>query len=163
MSRCLETGFHTGNTVLYIAAAVTELDGHVTSICVDGDESIARGRKLLSDEGYEDRRTLVRKNSNVALPEMFLAGERFDFIFMDGWKTFDHLAFEMYLFNQVLETGGVIAFDDSDMPSVRQAIELLKKYYGYEEVDYTAHNQTCRLRLFLMLRSKSRHRPYRAL
>ena len=105
---------------------------------------------------------MIRENSNRAVPEIFLSGEHFDFVFMDGWKTFDHLVLEIYFVNQMLNLGGVIAFDDSHMPSVRKAIRLLKRYYGYQEVDYRAHNQTLRLRLFLLLTRRSFHRPYRA-
>ena len=162
-SRCLETGFHTGSSALYMAAGVDAHDGSVISICIDDDESVNRGLDLVRAGGYENRHELIRANSNTALPELFLAGRRFDFIFMDGWKTFDHLAFEMYLFNQMLETGGVIAFDDAYMPSVRKAIGLLKSYYGYREIDYAAHNQNTRLRLHQILTTRSKNRPYRAL
>ncbi|MBT3991780.1 MAG: class I SAM-dependent methyltransferase [Rhodospirillaceae bacterium] len=161
--RFLETGFHTGSTALYMAAAGSELNAQTTSICLDDDEGVERGLRLLQNAGYSDQHRLIRKNSNVALPELFLAGESFDFIFMDGWKTFDHLAFEMYYFNQLLETGGVISFDDSYMPSVRKAIKILTHYYGYEEVDYAAHNQNFRLRLYQVMTRRSPYRPYRAL
>ena len=162
-SKCLETGFHTGSTALYMSAAVEDRDGRVVSICVDDDEMVERGLKLLRTSGHDGRHRLVRTNSNRVLAKMFLADVRFDFIFMDGWKTFDHLAFEVYLFNQLLETGGGIVFDDTNLPSVRMAIRLLKMYYGYQEVDYSAHKQTPRLRLRLMAVSRSARRPYRAL
>ena len=160
--RCLETGFYTGSTALYLAAAVADSDGRVVSICLDDDESVERGLQLLQKEGYADCHRLIRKNSNIALPEFFISGEHFDFIFMDGWKTFDHLAFEVYLFNQLLDHGGVIVFDDSYMPSVRKVIRLLSKYYGYEEIDYRLHNQSLRLRLFHYLTRRSIYPPYRA-
>ena len=161
--KCLELGFHTGSTALYLAAAVAEPGGQVTSICLDDDESVERGLNLLRNAGHAGRHRLIRQNSNEALPELFLSGKRFDFVFMDGWKTFDHLAFEMYVINQLLERGGGIAFDDSYMPSVRKAVRLLTRYYGYEEVDYAAYNQGFRLRLFHFLTRRSPHRPYRAL
>lgn len=161
--KCLELGFHTGSTALYLAAAVAEPGGQVTSICLDDDESVERGLNLLRNAGLAEGHRLIRQNSNQALPQLFLSGERFDFAFMDGWKTFDHLAFEMYVINQLLVRGGSIAFDDSYMPSVRKAIRLLKRYYGYEEVDYTAYNQSFRLRLFHCLTRRSPRRPYRAL
>lgn len=162
-SRCLETGFHTGSTALYMLSAVADRGGDVVSICVDDDETVERGLQLVHDSGLGPRHQLIRNNSNIALPELFSAGHKFGLIFMDGWKTFDHLAFEMYLFNQMLETGGVVAFDDAYMPSVRKAIRLLKSHYGYEEVQYNSHNQTMRLRLRQILMTKSFHRPYRAL
>ncbi len=161
--RCLETGFLTGSTALYMATAIVDGDGDVTSICVDDDDSVEHGLRLLEDAGHHGIHRLMRVNSNRALPELFLGGERFDLIFMDGWKTFDHLAFEMYLFNQLLETGGAVVFDDAYMPSVRMAIRLLIQYYEYKEVDYGAHNQSGRLRLFQILTRRSLRRPYRAL
>lgn len=160
---CLETGFHTGSTALYMLAAVADRNGTVTSVAIDDEATLNRGRDLLRDAGYEQTHHLIRENSNRVLPEFFLSGRRFDLIYMDGWKTFDHLAMEMYFFNQLLNVGGVIVFDDSDMPSVRRAIRLLKRYYGYREVDYRAHGQTRRLRLFHMIAYRTLHRPYRAL
>jgi predicted O-methyltransferase YrrM len=160
---CLEIGFYTGSTALYLAKAIKNRGGQVTSICLDDDESVARGLSLLDREGVADQHQLIRKNSNLALPELILSGANFDFIFMDGWKTFDHVVFEIYLVNQMLEQGGIIAFDDAYMPSIRKVISLLKQYYGYQEIDYRDHNQTIRLRLFHILIRKSLHRPYRAL
>ncbi len=49
------------------------------------------------------------------------------------------------------------------MPSVRRAIRLLKRYYGYQEVAYGRFNETRRLRLYQILTRASFHRPYRAL
>lgn len=160
---CLEAGFHTGSSALYMAAAVADRGGRVTSVCVDDDATVARGLALLRAAGHDGRHRLVRMNSTRALAEMMLADERFDFVYMDGWKTFDHLAFEMYAFNQLLRPGGAIVFDDSFMPSVRRAIRLLRRYYGYAEIDYAAHGQTWRLRLFQALSRRSPWRPYRAL
>jgi predicted O-methyltransferase YrrM len=161
--RCLETGFHTGSTALYMTEAVSDRDGTVVSICLDDDETVARGSRLLQAAGHGEFHRLIRENSNTVLPELFRRGEKFDLIFMDGWKTFDHLAFEMYFFNQLLVTKGAIVFDDAGLPSVRKAIRLLKSHYGYVEVDYAAHGQTRRLRLLQIIMTGSFHRPYRAL
>ncbi|MBK20386.1 MAG: hypothetical protein CMM52_16260 [Rhodospirillaceae bacterium] len=159
---CLEIGFHTGSTALYMCSAVAEHDGQVTSICIDDDNAVAPGLRLLADAGYTSRHQLIQENSNKVLPEKFLAGDKFDFVFVDGWKTFDHLAQEIYFANQLLQTGGTIAFDDSHMPSVRRALRLLQRYYKYEEVDYAQHNHNNRLRAFQVLATRSLHRPYRA-
>lgn len=161
--RCLEMGFHTGSTALYMDAGLADRDGQVTSVGLDVEEDMARGQKLLRDAGAEGRHRLFQANSNRVVPELFLSGETFDFVYMDGWKTFDHLAFEIYFINQMLEKGGVILFDDSDMPSVRQAVRLLKRYYGYAEVGYGQHGQNARLRLYLILIHRTLFRPYRAL
>ena len=159
---CLELGFYTGSTALYIAAAIAPRDGRLISICIDDEEIIERGKDLLRSQGYEGLHKVICKNSNIVVPELYVADERFDFVFVDGWKTFDHLVSELYMINHMLEHGGVIAFDDSHMPSVRKAIKFLQSYYGYEEIDYARHNQSCQLRLFQCLTGRSLHRPYRA-
>lgn len=160
---CLEMGFHTGSTALYMANATADRGGRVTSVCLDAEADAARGEKLLRDNGVASRHRLMHINSNRAVPELFLAGEKFDFVFMDGWKTFDHLLMELYFINQMLQPGGAIVFDDSYMPSVRQAIRLLKRYYGYTEIDYGNYRQTLKLRLFQVLTYRTLYRPYRAL
>ena len=159
---CLETGFLTGSSALYMSAAIADRDGHVTSVCLDNDQSIDQGLSLLRNAGHIGQHRLIRSNSNRAIPDLFLSGERFDLIFMDGWKTFDHLAFEMYFFNQLLRRGGIIACDDSYMPSVRKAIRLLKRYYAFEEIDYQQHNQPFKLRIFQILTRRSIFRNLRA-
>jgi predicted O-methyltransferase YrrM len=161
--RCLQTGFLTGSTALYMCAAAAETGGGVTSICMDDDDSVARGLRLLNEQDLSDRHTLIRGNSNRAIAEMFLAGERFDFVFIDGWKTFDHLAYELYLCNQMLETGGMIVFDDSYLPGVRKAIKLMRRFYGYRELDYSAWRQGGRIRLWQAISAATLHRPYRAI
>ena len=85
--KCLETGFHTGSTALYLTTAIADHGGQVTSICLDDDESVERGLRLLRAADHAEHHRLIRQNSNRALPELFLSGERFDFIFMDGWNT----------------------------------------------------------------------------
>jgi predicted O-methyltransferase YrrM len=157
---CLETGFHTGSTALYMAAALGA-NGRVTSIAVDPDDLVNRGLTLLRRANLIERHTLLRENSNTVLPKMFVNGDTYDFIYMDGWKTFDHLAFEIYFLNQMLKIGGTFVFDDTQMPSVERAIGILVKYYGYEEVDYSRHNQSLRLRVFHILTRRSFKRPYR--
>ena len=159
---CLETGFHTGSTALYLAKAVSHTGGEVTSICLDDEQKLQRGRKLLSLEGYDKVHRLIVENSNRVLPELFSSGERFDFVFIDGWKTFDHLAFEVYFFNQMLNHGGVIFFDDAYMPSVRKINLMLERHYEYEEVNYSVYIKEYPLRFHQILTRHSRHRPYRA-
>ena len=159
---CLETGFHTGSTALYLAKAVSHTDGEVTSVCLDDEEKLQRGRKLLAVKGHDKVHRLTVENSNTALPELFSSGERFDFVFIDGWKTFDHLAVEVYFLNQMLNRGGVLFFDDAYMPAVRKINLMLVRHYEYEEVEYSRYIKEYPLRLHQMVTRRSRHRPYRA-
>ena len=160
--RCLETGFGTGSTAVYMLHAAEPFDGEIVSVDWSEANFNHLGRALLKRSNMASRHRLIEKDSNKAIPELYLAGERFDFIFIDGWKTFDHLLFELFMMNRMLNPGGAIVFDDSWLPSVRRAIRLLKRHYGYDEVDYRLHNHGWRLRLFQALTTASLHRPYRA-
>lgn len=161
-AHCLEVGFYTGSTALFMAAAIAE-DGHVTSMSIDDEATVAAGLALVAEAGFTDKHTYIAGDSTRVLPAMRADGKAFDFVYMDGWKTLDHLTLEVFLVNEMLKTGGVIVFDDANMPSVRNVIRLMKRYYGYEEIRYADYNQDGRLRLFKVLTTRSLHRPYRAL
>ena len=159
---CLEIGFYTGSTSLYLIHAVSKKNGKVTSICTDNGKTIERGIQLLARLNYEKYHELINGNSIKVLPKLFSNNREFDFIFVDGWKTFDHLAVEVYYLNQLLIVDGIILFDDCYMPSVRKVISLLTKFYGYEEVDYTKYNHGLRARFYNILVYRSFYMPYRA-
>ena len=160
--RCLETGFGTGSTAVYMLHAAEPFDGEIVSVDWNEININHLGRALLKRSNMASRHRLIEKDSNKVIPELYLAGERFDFIFIDGRRTFDQLLFELFMMNRMLNPGGAIVFDDSWLPSVQRAIRLLKRHYGYEEVDYRLHNHGWRLRVFQFLITASLRRPYRA-
>jgi predicted O-methyltransferase YrrM len=144
--------------------ALADTDGEVVSIDRPDGPYNAVGTSLL--EAAAERMTLashrlIEDDSVNAIPRLFQAGEVFDLIFVDGWKTFDHLAAEIYYLSRMLKVGGVMVFDDAAMPSVNKAIQMLLAYYRYLEIDYKRYGQTRRLRTFHILTTKSIRRPYR--
>lgn len=159
----LEVGFGTGSTALYALAAFDAAGGGaLTSIDFSPSNFNDLGRRNIA--GFERRsdHALVEENSNTALPRLFAEGRRFDYVFLDGWKTFDHLVMETYFVARMLRTGGVLVLDDSYMDSVDRLTRLLTRYYGFKEVDYAGLGQTGRLRLWLALIHRTLRRPYRA-
>jgi predicted O-methyltransferase YrrM len=160
---CLETGFGTGSTALYMLHATRAAQGRVTSIDWSADAFNRLGRELLAGAPDAARHRLIEEPSEQVLPRLALAGETFDFVFVDGWKFFDQLAFEAFLLNRMLPVGGIICYDDAANASVRAAIRLLQTYYGYVEVPRRAPGGEGRRRLFEVLTRRTWHRPYRAL
>jgi len=158
---CLEIGFGTGSTAAYMLAGIAALgEGHVTSIDFSADNFNHLGKALV---GACESHTLIEENSNAVVPRLFGEGRRFDFVFVDGWKTFDHLTMEAYFLARMLTVGGAIMFDDAFMPSVHRVISLLKRFYDFKEVGYRDLGQGARLRLWLALIFRTSRRPYRAL
>jgi predicted O-methyltransferase YrrM len=162
-ARCLETGFATGSTAVYMLAATAAKAGHVVSIDnSQGGHAIDVGRNCVERSGMADRHELFLEDSSSVIRRLRERGDSFDFAFLDGWKTFDHLAYELFLLDEMMPVGGMIVFDDSYMPGVRQAIRLLCRYYAFEEVDYGRFGETWRTRLYLSLSCRSPFRPFRA-
>lgn len=161
--RCLETGFGTGSTAAYMLAAVRDLgEGSVTSVDFSEANFNQLGRDLIASSGMGNLHTLIEENSNLAIPRLFAEGREFDFVYLDGWKTFDHLTMELYFIARMLSVGGMIVFDDSYLSSVGRAITLLERYYGFKEVDYPRYGLGWRMRLWHAAIYRTTRRPYRA-
>jgi len=79
--------------------------------------------------------------SEFALPQLLEKYEaQFDFIFIDGWHTFDHTLLDCFYATRLLRVGGVLAIDDVSFPSVKRVVDFLKNYPCYAEqgsVGYT--------------------------
>ena len=159
--RALEIGCATGSTSIYMLSAMPE--GHLTSIDFAHGDHGRSGEQLIARGGFASRHTLVERNSIEALPEMFLAGDRYDLIFLDGWKTFDHLWVDTFYCAKMLKVGGYMVFDDARMPATRKAISLLKSHYGFEPLDGYARIGGTALRIWHALISRSLRPHYVAL
>lgn len=165
LARCLEIGFGTGSTAVYMLDAVEGMAGaEVTSIDLGGDSMNDLGQRNLARHRHGAPHTLLLENSNTAVPRLFAEGRRFDFIYVDGWKTFDHLAMEMYFLARMLVPGGFVVFDDTYVDGMVKVVALAKAFYGFSEIDYAdAYGEDFRLRLWLTLTHRRTRRLYRAL
>ena len=161
-SQCLETGFGTGSTALYMLHASDRWGGRVTSIDWSADNFNHIGKEIMSRSKMSERHTLIEEPSLGPMARLLLDGAAFDFVFIDGWKTFDYLAYEVFIINRLLRTGGCLMFDDTYLPAVQKIISMLVRHYGYQEIDYRQHGQPVALRLFQMLTTRRLSRPYRA-
>jgi predicted O-methyltransferase YrrM len=159
LRKSLETGFGTGSTALYMLSATG--GGEVTSIDWSATQFNEIGKRLLEQTNAKSH-TLIEEPSERALSRLYIEGRAFDFAYLDGWKTFDHLALETYIVNRMLKDGGVLMFDDTRMPSVNKIARMLVSHYNYQEIAYTDHNENWRLRLWHILTTRSLRRPYRA-
>jgi predicted O-methyltransferase YrrM len=132
--RCLEIGMATGSTACYMLKAVGPT-GEVISI--DRAQTThynSVGLRTVERAGLPARHMLIESDSVTALIEMWKGRESFDFVFMDGWKTFDHMAAELYFIVRILRTGGTIVFDDAHMKSVSRAVRMAEGHYQMKKV-----------------------------
>jgi predicted O-methyltransferase YrrM len=80
---------------------------------------------------------LIEKPSEIALPELYAAGKRFDFGFIDGWHTFDHTLIDFFYIDKMININGIIVIDDVSFPSINKLIRyILINYPSYIQVDH---------------------------
>lgn len=75
---------------------------------------------------------LFEQRSEFALPKMVEEGKKFDFVFVDGWHTFDHVLVEFFYINRMLNVGGIVAFDDVALTGLNRLMRWIYNYPNYE-------------------------------
>lgn len=86
------------------------------------------GVNNLISAGFSNFR-LIEEKSETALPNLLMKSEEaFDFIFIDGWHTFDHTLIDIFYALRLVRIGGMIVIDDLTMPGVRQAVEYFLQF-----------------------------------
>jgi predicted O-methyltransferase YrrM len=128
IENCLEIG------MVFGTSAVTILSNKKCNlISIDPYQSTqweSYGKKLVNELGYSDRHELIEKKSYVALPELLdkYTGH-FDYIFIDGFHTFDYTLVDFFYSNLLLKVGGIIMIDDALHNGVYDCIKYLNKNY----------------------------------
>ena len=117
--RCLEIGLANGFSALAIAEAC---GGQITTIDPNQFGLVQNtGLRKLESAGHTVRH--FEERSQAVLPR--LAGERFDFAYVDTTKIFDAVLVDAYYITRLLRVGGVVAFDDCNWPGVRKVVRYL--------------------------------------
>lgn len=120
--RTLEVGCAYGLSPLHICSATKGRPGasHTIVDPFQNTSSGGVGTKHLREAGI-DFFELVEVKSEFALPRILEMTEgQFDFIFIDGWHTFDHTLLDCFYATRLLRVGGYLAIDDVTFPSVKR-------------------------------------------
>jgi predicted O-methyltransferase YrrM len=157
----LEVGFATGSTAAYMLHGLGT--GKLTSIDYDQNQYEREGEKLVKALGFAARHRLIEDNSIRVLPELSASGARFGLVFLDGWKTFDHMWVDTFYCARMLNRGGYIVFDDARMPAVRKCISILRRYYQFAATDSYERVGGGKLRVWHLLSTRTTRPPYVAL
>ncbi len=139
--RTLEVGCAYGLSSLYICSATRDRSGSSHTI-IDPFQNThwdGAGVASLKAAGIDFFKLLEIK-SEFALPNLLELNEgQLDFIFIDGWHTFDHTLLDCFYATRLLRIGGVLAIDDVSFTSVRRVVNFLKNYPCYEELGLVGH------------------------
>jgi hypothetical protein len=83
-------------------------------------EKLNKRHKLIEKPSYEGLPEVLKKNKNT-----------FDFIFIDGWHTFDYTLVDFFYSNLLLKVGGTIIIDDALHNGVSAFVKYLDTNYKF--------------------------------
>lgn len=92
------------------------------------------GLTMVRHAGLEHRFRLIERPSHLALPELLSQGARFDLIFVDGWHSFDYAFVDYFYCDLLLNEGGILVFDDWQMPPVHHVCWFLESHKKYSNI-----------------------------
>ena len=159
---CMEVGLGTASSATYLLEGTQYNLASVVSIDFRQSDFDNFGITEIAASKHSLRHKLIQENSNSALPNLMQSGAKFDLIFLDGWKVFDHLLLDTYYSSRMLKDRGFLFFDDARMPSTQKVISLIKKYYKFKEIEYSKYETKMHRAWFFASQGfRAIRRPYR--
>ncbi len=133
--KCLEIGLAHGISSIYI------LKNNVNLISIDPFQSSRwnnQGIKFIKHLKYDNHHSLVEKDSFIALPEFLQkkGNKYFDFIYIDGFHTFDNTLLDFFYSDLLLKIGGIIIIGDALQAGVADLVKYINtNYFHYQKIN----------------------------
>jgi len=131
--RCLEVGCAYGISAMYILSALKKLGTkniHLDSIDPNQNTQWNNfGVKLIKSIKMNKFHTLFEDKSYNVLPK--LVNKKYDFIFIDGWHTFDYTLLDFFYSSLILKIGGIIVIDDAYHAGVNKFMKYIDSNYPH--------------------------------
>lgn len=131
----VEVGLAYGISTLYMLDALAEIGaGRLIGMDPAQHDSTWRGGGLrnVRTAGLEDYYEFHEESSQAVLPRLVREGIRAQLGFIDGWHTFDHTLVDFFYLDQLLDTGGVLVFDDVGYPAIHRVCDFVVTNRSYE-------------------------------
>jgi predicted O-methyltransferase YrrM len=88
----------------------------------------------------QDAFAWIPEPSIEALVKMAQTEDRIDIAYIDGNHRYDNVLIDFFLIDRILRVGGIVAFDDRWMPSIRTATSFVETNRAYRAVPHKARN-----------------------
>jgi predicted O-methyltransferase YrrM len=160
----IEVGMAYGIATLAIASALEEAANGGELISIDPHQS-RHWRNIgvlnLQRARLDGHHRLIERVDYLALPELVADRRTIEFAYIDGWHTFDYTLLDFFYIDRMLAPGGVVAFNDCALPSVRRVTRFITAHRRYREIDvglrrrYATRDVPTSIRRLATLRSKS--------
>ncbi len=78
--------------------------------------------------------TLIEERSELALPALVKENEgQYDFVFVDGWHTLDHVMVDCFYASRLLKVGGFLVMDDTNAAPIGKVAKYFTSYPCYKK------------------------------
>jgi predicted O-methyltransferase YrrM len=127
--KCLEVGMAFGISALYILQ-----NKNTTLLSIDPFQSTQwknSGVDIVKNLEFDKRHKLIEDKSYIVLPELLKKKEKYDFIFIDGFHTFDYTLLDFFYADKLLKINGVIIIDDILHNGVKKCVDYINTNYGF--------------------------------
>lgn len=132
----LEIGFAYGISTLFACEAIVKNEISTQHIVIDPtvrwDCWHGIGLKNVARAGYGHVVRFIEEYSEIALPRLLSDGTRIQFAIIDGMHTFDHALVDFFYVNKLLDVGGIVVLDDTNMPSLKKLSAHIATYPAYK-------------------------------
>jgi len=141
-SNVLEIGMANGSSTLAILGELKSTpQGRLTSVdpfqmhpSNPGPGYDGVGLDNVRKSGLADRHTWIGMLDYLALPKLAEEGKRFDFIFIDGYHSFDYAMIDFFFADLLLQPGGMVLFHDSGSMAVNRVCQFVAANKAYTRV-----------------------------
>lgn len=130
LSNILEVGFAYGISAFYMLTnpkvKLTSLDPFQKTQWKNN------GVNFLKEYNFDKRHTLYELKSYVGLPKLLekYSNNYYDFIFIDGYHTFDYTLLDFFYANLLLKLNGIIIIDDAKHSGVKKCVQYIETNYA---------------------------------
>lgn len=137
-TRTIEIGLGYGISAVYICDGLLAVgDVAARHIAIDPYQNTrfaGLGLQLLEEAGVTPLIEHHSEESQIVLPRLVSASEKFDLAFVDGNHRFDWLFVDLFFLGRLVQPGGVIFLDDYQLPSVKHAVSFFTNNVGWKMV-----------------------------
>jgi predicted O-methyltransferase YrrM len=132
LKKCLEIGMAFGISAFYILTAGKDISLiSIDPFQKDPNQWNSMGLKLIKKMELSQQHHFIAELSYIALPKLLSIYDKnyFDFIFIDGWHTFDYTLIDFFYADKLLCKGGVILIDDALHGGVQKFVKYIETNY----------------------------------
>jgi len=132
---CMEIGMAYGISSMYMLLALKKNSNTNKKLdSIDPFQSTQWknfGVKLVKSIKMEKYHTLYEDKSYNVLPYLLEKKQIYDFIFIDGWHTFDYTLLDFFYSDLILKIGGIIVIDDAFHQGVNKCLKYIDSNYKH--------------------------------